>query len=66
MKFEIHTPCEQLRPYVKHLVVSESDETQSYKVLPGTSLVTGFQYNGKLACLDNNIENPLATAGDYE
>jgi len=63
MKFEIHTPCEQLRLYVKHLVVSESDETRSYKVLPGTSLVMGFQYDGKLAYLDNNIENPLAAAG---
>ena len=63
MKFEIHAPCEQLRPYIKHLIVSESDETQSYKVLPGTSLVMGFQYAGRLAYLDNNLENPLATAG---
>ena len=63
MKFEIHTPCEQLRPYVKHLIVSESDESQSYRVLPGTSLVMGFQYTGRLAYLDNNLENPLATAG---
>jgi AraC-like DNA-binding protein len=63
MKFEIHSPCEQLRPYVKHLVVSESCDLRSYKIFPGTSLVMGFQYTGKLASLDGDKEQPLDSAG---
>jgi AraC-like DNA-binding protein len=63
MKFEIHTPCDQLKPYVKHIVISENEDMQSYKVFPGTSLVMGFQYTGRLAYLDGDHEQPLATAG---
>jgi len=63
MKFEIHQPCEQLRPYVKHFIISENDEMLKYNVIPGTSLVMGFQYSGQLSYLDNDLEIPLATAG---
>jgi AraC-like DNA-binding protein len=63
MKFEIYQPSAQLRPFVKHFVISESDDAQTYKVLPGTSLVMGFQYSGKLAYLDADRETPLSAAG---
>lgn len=63
MKFEIHQPCYRLRPYIKQFIISESDIAQSYKVLPGTSVVMGFQYSGGLAYLNNNNEVALATAG---
>ena len=63
MKFDIHQPCAQLIPYVKHFVISENDDRQSYKVLPGTSLVMGFQYSGRLAYLDGGVDKPLATTG---
>ena len=63
MKFEIHPPCEQLKPYVKHFVISENDDPQSYKVLPGTSLVMGFQYSGSLSYLDNDTAIPLNQSG---
>jgi hypothetical protein len=33
-RFDIYTPCERLKPYVKHFVISESDEVQTYKILP--------------------------------
>jgi len=63
MKFEVHLPCDQLLPYVKHLAISENENSAAYKVLPGTALVIGFQYRGKLSYTDNGQETPLATAG---
>src|ERR1700679_350495 len=63
MKFEIHQPCDQLSPYVKHIVISENDEAQTYKVLPGISLVMGFQYSGHLSYQNNTTDIPLSTAG---
>ena len=63
MKFEVHLPCSQLLPYVKHLIISENENSATYKVLPDTALVMGFQYSGKLSYTDNNRQLPLATAG---
>jgi AraC-like DNA-binding protein len=63
MKFEVHLPCDQLLPYVKHLIISENENSTTYKVLPDTALVIGFQYRGKLSYTDNGQETLLATAG---
>lgn len=63
MKFDIHLPCRQLTPFIKHLIISESGVAKTYKVLPGTSLVMGFQYSGKLAHLRGQSSMPLAAAG---
>jgi hypothetical protein len=53
MKFEVHLPCDQLLAFVKHLIISENESSASYKVLPDTELVMGFQYSGKLSNTDN-------------
>lgn len=63
MRFEVHLPCDELLPYVKHLIISENEEAAAYHVLPDTALVMGFQYRGKLAYLDENKANLLAPAG---
>jgi len=63
MKFEVHLPCDRLLPYVKHLIISENENTTTYKVLPDTALVIGFQYRGKLSYTDNDQKTALATAG---
>ncbi|HEY9534009.1 MAG TPA: helix-turn-helix domain-containing protein [Mucilaginibacter sp.] len=63
MKFVSYPPCEQLKRYVKQLVVSENSIAQTYKVLPGTSLVMGFQYIGRLAHLRGQTPIQLAKAG---
>ncbi|MFA6246008.1 MAG: DUF6597 domain-containing transcriptional factor [Mucilaginibacter sp.] len=63
MKFEVHLPCNQLLPYVKHLIISENENSVAYKVLPDTALVIGFQYRGKLSYIDNGRETLLATSG---
>lgn len=56
-------PCDALKPYIQNLMVSESEQAQSYTVLPGTSLVMGFQYRGKLAYQQEKTAISLATAG---
>lgn len=57
------TPCDALKPYIQALLVSESEQAQSYTILPGTSLVMGFQYRGGLAYREGNTAIKLASAG---
>ena len=63
MRFDKIIPTERLKPYIKHLIISENANEQTYKVLPSTGIVIGFQYNGQLAVFNNNQENVLARAG---
>ena len=49
--------------YIKAFAISESAEEQTYKVLPGTGLVIGFQYKGKLSRIENEKSRPLNSAG---
>lgn len=60
---KLFIPCDALKPYIQSLMVSESGQPQSYTVLPGTSLVMGFQYRGSLAYQQENSAISLATAG---
>lgn len=60
---KLYSPCDALKPYINNLMVSESGEEQSYKVLPGTSMVMGFQYRGRLAYQQNGTTISMATAG---
>jgi len=63
MKFDTYIPCDQLKPFVKSFVVQETTEQSTYKVLPDTGLVIGFQYKGKLSRLQNETETPLSISG---
>jgi len=63
MKFDKHFPTEQLKPYIKYLVVSENELENEYKVFPSSGLVIGFQYRGQLAVIKNNTESKLTSAG---
>ena len=50
-------------PYVKSFAISENEAGGSYKVLPDTGIVMGFQYTGKLSYQHNELAVPLSTAG---
>ena len=63
MRFEKIIPSDRLKPYIKHLIISEATDDASYKVFATTGLVIGFQYKGKLAYLNKNEENNLAAIG---
>lgn len=63
MAFLVYLPCEPLLPYVKQLALSESDVGATYRVLPDTSVVLGFQYKGALAFVEAGAETSLAAFG---
>lgn len=63
MKHESHLPCDALKPYIRCFVISETDRESTYKVLPDTGLVIGFQYKGKLYRVEGREESGLAAAG---
>lgn len=63
MKFDKHFPSDPLKNYIKYYVVSENELENEYKVFPSSGLVIGFQYKGKLAAIQNNVESQLASAG---
>ena len=63
MKFDTYIPCDILKPFVKSFAVQESTIENTYKVLPDTSLVIGFQYRGRLSRIHNGQESPLSISG---
>lgn len=56
-------PCDELKPYVESFVVSETAAESVYKVLPGTGLVMGFQFQGKLYQVNNGKNLELSRSG---
>lgn len=63
MKYQSYLPCKQLSAYVQALVISEQEEINSYKVLPNTGLVIGFQYRGNLSYILGEKEYELSSSG---
>ncbi len=63
MRFDTYIPCDILKPYVKAFVISENTDGSTYKVLPDTGLVIGFQYSGQLSHLEGNKRVPLNASG---
>jgi len=62
-RFEKFEPADILKPYIKYFVVSEDERSGSYKVLPDTSLVMGFQYKGKLSITSGAQPGSLSSYG---
>lgn len=63
MKFQTYIPCDVLKPYIKSLVISEMKEENTYKVLPDTGMVIGFQYKGNLLHVKNHSSIKLSSSG---
>lgn len=63
MRFDTYIPCNTLRPYVKQFVIAEQAHAEAYRVIPGASMVLGFQYRGKLDLIGVGKTEALATAG---
>jgi AraC-like DNA-binding protein len=63
MKHESYIPCDILKPFVKTFSIHESTEENTYKVLPDTGVVMGFQYKGRLSRLAQDKETPLSISG---
>jgi len=63
MPYTTYLPCNALLPFIRNFAVQENQHQQTYKVLPGTGLVLGFQYKGSLSKLQGAIATQLSTAG---
>lgn len=63
MSLKSYIPSERIRPYVRSLMISESGEAATYKVLPGTGIVMGFQYSGRLSYEQAGEAKQLQPAG---
>jgi AraC-like DNA-binding protein len=63
MKFVTFIPSPVLKPYIKTFAISESEDEKTYKVLPDTGLVIGFQYKGKLLHISNEQQIELNKSG---
>lgn len=63
MSFVTYIPADILKPFVKSFAISENGKAGSYKILPDTSIVMGFQYSGKLSYSENGKTTPLNSAG---
>ena len=63
MTFQRFLPCDRLKPYVDFFAIQETVEQGDYKVLPGTGLVLGFQFKGKLSWVQDSKIIPLAPSG---
>jgi AraC-like DNA-binding protein len=63
MANRIHLPCDILKPYVQNFIISESTPETTYRVLPDTGVVLGFQFKGRLSHLAEDKEIKLSTSG---
>jgi len=63
MSVVTYLPTDILKPFVKSFAISKSEKADSYKILPGTSIVMGFQYSGELSYSENSSIIPLKPAG---
>lgn len=63
MKNLTFLPCDILKPFVRSFVISEAEQEDTYKVLPDTGLVIGFQYKGRLHKIENDKSASLAISG---
>ncbi|MEI9919006.1 MAG: helix-turn-helix domain-containing protein [Bacteroidota bacterium] len=56
-------PSDRLKPYVSVIEIHENEAEQTYKVLPGTGLVMGFQFSGGISKIEESAQQGLAGAG---
>src|SRR5262249_29451731 len=63
MKYDTYIPCDILKPFIRSFAIQETAEATTYKVLPDTGVVIGFQYKGRLARVEDGNEKPLAIYG---
>ncbi|MFT3680805.1 MAG: helix-turn-helix domain-containing protein [Ferruginibacter sp.] len=63
MRFDTYIPTDRLKPWVESFAVQETGAESLYKVLPGTGLVIGFQFRGRLSRIEDEKTIALSTAG---
>jgi AraC-like DNA-binding protein len=62
---EVFPPCAALAPYVKAIVISETTEEISFRVVPCTTPVIAFDYRGRSFAVNGEQRQSLATNGIF-
>jgi AraC-like DNA-binding protein len=63
VEYESYIPSDPLKPYIRLFAVQEVAEASTYKILPDTDIVIGFQYKGRLFRMENGNPAALDTSG---
>lgn len=63
LQYETYIPCDLLRPFIRSFAIQEVKEEETYRVLPDTGVVIGFQYKGKLYRLNKEESVALDISG---
>lgn len=63
MSYRTYKPSPPLDRFVKFMTISENHNSQTYSVVPDTSIVIGFQYTGSLCRLTGDATIALSQAG---
>lgn len=63
MEYENYIPSDPLKPFIRLFAIQEVAEEATYKVLPDTAVVIGFQYKGRLFRVNDGNAIALDTSG---
>jgi len=63
MEYETYIPSDPLKPYIRSFAIQETAAEATYRVLPDTGIVVGFQYKGRLFRIDEGTPSALDTSG---
>jgi AraC-like DNA-binding protein len=58
LSYETYIPSDPLKPFIRLFTIQEGMEEATYDVLPGTGIVVGFQFKGRLFRIEEG--NPVA------
>ncbi len=59
MKIEKYIPADRLKPFIKTFMIIESENGTENRILPDTSIVLAFRFNGQITYRENNVKNNL-------
>jgi len=62
LKIEQYIPADALKPYVKALMIIESDKQTENRLLPDTSIVLAFRLKGRVTDLSQDAGNSLSSS----
>jgi AraC-like DNA-binding protein len=63
VEYETYIPSDALKPFIRSFAIQEVAEEATYKVLPDTAVVIGFQFKGRLFRVKDGNSIALDTSG---
>jgi AraC-like DNA-binding protein len=63
VEYETYIPSDPLKPFIRSFAIQEVAEEATYKVLPDTAVVIGFQFKGRLFRVNDGNSIALNTSG---